>query len=474
MKSNIQTDIGEWWLPNKLNHKVAGIIIVDEEGIKLKLDSSFENEDVVKDSIRQYPVICGLTEKNNKITLLNCILFESSKTVLSEEGDYRIKLRDSFKVEIVLTGGNFTKPEQLKYTQITLRLEGLYDWLGISGFEKDNYDLEKGFFQICYKRPETIKIKINDFIFFLYVKIINPSIQFGRVRYKEEDAYLSVTSDNPKTLEEWDCEIIKPIVSFLSLAIQRNVNIQEIILMGKKNNNGIDDIVFTNAVLNKMENKGHAKINRQLILFTYNDVNCNIDKILSNWLSIFSDLERIINLFFSSHFNDNLNTQNKFVNFVQSIEGYHRKRFNTKLELQHKHDERVQEIIRAVPQKHIQWLKGKLNHSNEPSLLMRLRETIEKLGDRYIINNCYWSDKELMLRKIRDTRNYFAHPSKRLEKNKANDDELYSLTNILAIIIQACLIDELNYDGYNVDVAFSNNHFKMLCAFPTLLHKKHF
>jgi hypothetical protein len=70
--------------------------------------------------------------------------------------------------------------------------------------------------------------------------------------------------------------------------------------------------------------------------------------------------------------------QAKFLNMVQALEAYHRRKEDmTQLDLPEKeHSMRVESIIGTVSPQYKEWLNDKLNYSNEISLRRRLKDIL--------------------------------------------------------------------------------------------------
>jgi len=78
------------------------------------------------------------------------------------------------------------------------------------------------------------------------------------------------------------------------------------------------------------------------------------------------------------------------------------------------HAKRLEEIIKAAPSQHKEWLKNKLAYSNEPSLRKRLKEIFNEIRD--VIPKEIFPDEEYFIGKVVDTRNYLTHYDKRLKE----------------------------------------------------------
>ena len=107
------------------------------------------------------------------------------------------------------------------------------------------------------------------------------------------------------------------------------------------------------------------------------------------------------------------------------------------------HVKRLEEIFKAVPSQHEEWLKNKLAYGNEPPLRKRLKEIFEEM--RVVIPKEIFPDEEYLIGKVVDTRNYLTHYDKKLKKIAAQGEELYDLTKKLERLLKMCILKELGF-----------------------------
>ena len=105
--------------------------------------------------------------------------------------------------------------------------------------------------------------------------------------------------------------------------------------------------------------------------------------------------------------------ENQFLNLVQAIESYHRRQIKNHVLPKDEHKNRLEIVLDSVPGEYKEWLKDKLQHSNEPTLKERLIELFESIPE--IINELI-KDKEAFATQINNARNYFTHHDESLKK----------------------------------------------------------
>ena len=81
---------------------------------------------------------------------------------------------------------------------------------------------------------------------------------------------------------------------------------------------------------------------------------------------------------------------------MQGIETFHRRRRQNENESKVTHKNKVAEIIASCPTEYQNWLKGKLNFSNEPTLNDRLEQLFNEL-DPELKNHLFLNPNKMIL-----------------------------------------------------------------------------
>ncbi|WP_363268723.1 HEPN domain-containing protein [Okeania sp. SIO2B3] len=123
---------------------------------------------------------------------------------------------------------------------------------------------------------------------------------------------------------------------------------------------------------------------------------------------------------------------NKFLNLVQVVESYHRRRIETNEENNSSLQEREESYNCCLIKK---------NKKKEPYLRERL-EALLKFELILDVTNELIQDKDSFLTKVVHTRNYLTHYRESLKEKAAKGKYLYCLTELLSFILQACFLTE--------------------------------
>ncbi|MGE7691419.1 HEPN domain-containing protein [Lysinibacillus sp. NPDC097214] len=136
-----------------------------------------------------------------------------------------------------------------------------------------------------------------------------------------------------------------------------------------------------------------------------------------------------------------------FLSYIQSLEIYHRRKFDSKLFLESDYNTYM-EKLKVFVEKEIPEFTAKIDsmkqHGNEVNLGKRLKEIISSLsGDSksYLFGNSKKRDKFIM--QLVETRNYLTHFDKTRKKNILEDTNslLNAVMRMQALITLTILID---------------------------------
>jgi hypothetical protein len=179
------------------------------------------------------------------------------------------------------------------------------------------------------------------------------------------------------------------------------------------------------------------------MLFSLPDIGDSFDSLLTRWFSVSEQLDSVCNLVFSIRFAPPTYLEHGFINTVQALESYHRRRFNNQVLSTEEFRRRLRAITESVPHDLKSWLKQKLGRANEPSLRERLEELVDHVGE---IAEPLIGDKHEFAKSVADNRNYRTHFDKSLKKRVSTPPALRRITDVLTVLIEACLLMEMGMD----------------------------
>ncbi len=428
---------GIWWLPHNPKERISGTFkFTPNEGAVLKLIGSFKD---ITSKMLKPEIILGISSDGEKITLYNCSETESN---LSFPG----LLTSSFYAHMAFVGAHFQKTEDIKFKSLSVHYMYLDEWFNVFGFDIHSPDEKE--MVIRYKLPEPIQAAIDDYKILLEVKATESISIVQREASIKERSYITIEPSQEKTFDEY-LNIMYHIENFLSLGVTEPV--YPLIIEGKTEMNKAVRVVYRVSDIPKVPKTLHPFA----MLFTFEDISDRFEVFLRNWFEKADLLEPVYNLYFGTLYNPRMYLEHRFLSMVQAIESYHRRTMKNFELPEEQHKKRIEEILNAVPHEHKDWLKNKLDYSNEPSLRRRLKEILKKFAD--VLNDFIPDDKNFFVHKVVTTRNYLTHYDKTLKEQSAEGEELYNITQKLKILLEICLLKELGFTSDKIKSLISRN-----------------
>lgn len=440
---------GIWWLPQKEGDQLTGKLKLSrDEGFTLELLGYFEE---YKDSFRDKTNILGFTKNGKKITLIDCYLINRE---FMHPGIPSLIFSPS-KVFVNMHANN---NDDLKFIRVDFSLTFLDEWVNIQGFNI-NYNNRK--LNAEYTLPETELIFENDkmkIYLDFYTKDFKINYEFQKKFAIEQFVLFRIDFQNEVEYSEV-LEIINIISNLLHLIITKPIDTTKIYLVSKSNAEAFN---LFNTYKTKIEfyylqtsgKRYHDKISKLDILFTYLDKKEIMKDIFKKWFDSYDTLEMVYNLFFGTLLNDELFTNNKFLNLVQALESYHRRRYNGYELDKIQHQKRIDEIIENIPLQHKDWVTKKLVYSNEINLKKRI---FEILKEQKSILDPYIKDIKSFSFKITNTRNYLAHFNKDIFENTYQRIDMHYAYIKLKVILVICFLKELGFNNEEIKTMIYKN-----------------
>lgn len=195
------------------------------------------------------------------------------------------------------------------------------------------------------------------------------------------------------------------------------------------------------------------------MIYRLNEYKNKLGIMLNNWFNKSDLLHLVLDLFFGTMYNDNLFTNNTFLNYMQAIETYHRTVYGGYDLCEDQHKERISIILNSINDGNIKrWLDGKLTFSNEINFRKRLNFLFNKYDYIICINI---NKRNILIKKLVDTRNYFTHFSKNGNSRIYEGGDLYYAGMFLKTILVISLLNEIGLAEDEIIAVFNgNNQYK--------------
>ncbi len=419
---------GDWYLPNDKGNSLSGELSFDAaKGSELELDGNFDRKFI--GGLFNHKILLGKTSSGKDVTLYNCTQFHRSK-------------KSNFNVQFIIVDGLFKEEEELKFNKVICNFNCLDEWLRISGFEINA--TEEGKVDLHYEQPESIMFTIDAkrkgaFHFGYSTPIINT---VHEVIIKQE---ASLELDNSEELQPLKTTLadLTHFQHFLTLGCFSGVYPTSVQLF----NYNFKDKDFPKSF--KLYYKPrYLKILKPKkaheFLFGYKDIDTSFEQIIQKWFELKEKIDPVTDLLLESFYNATFFNENRFLNLAQGLETFHRRFRNNFVKPKKEHNAMITEIIDRVGDNHKEWLEEKLNFSNEPSLHKRIEQIIHEVENS--MTKKIIPDPGIFIKQVKNSRNYYTHYDKRLEKKALKGEDLFYLTEKLKILLTCAVLKEVGFN----------------------------
>lgn len=445
---------GLWFSSVHPDNHLHGTLKFDvQEGIELELHGEFQDLSIEDDN-RDIDIICGFTTNGKKISLYRCFKFHSYR---SSPGLSVSK----FSADFVIVGEHYKTESDIKFNCINARINNLSPWLNTYGFEKVDSDFEFKKTEVIYKLPESITFNLSENIKGSFdFNISMPLTQKTSKINLEQKVNLNLKFDEIKHFDEILSEYFH-FQNFLILGLCQSTHLNFLKLKTIHKQESVEqksvssvDVYFKQRINTTPNKRNHTRD----FLFTYHDIESDFEELIKNWYSSKMKLKPIISILIDSFNKNNPFNENNFLNIAQALETYHRRfRLNEVLPKK-EYKQKVNEILETVISDHKSWLKERLNFANEPTLHKRLEELLKENHNKTLSKMII--DRDQFIRDVKNSRNFYTHYDKRLEKKAIKGNELYLLTEKLRTLLICVLLNEMGFTKNKIESIFLRNEWR--------------
>jgi hypothetical protein len=176
-------------------------------------------------------------------------------------------------------------------------------------------------------------------------------------------------------------------------------------------------------------------------------------------------MPEVCELFLSVHYAQGSRT-NRFLNLIQAIEAYSRKKLGEYKQERESYRDFVKNIISVVPEEHREFVKQSLSYSNKKSLREFLSELINL---SYPLSEGLVLDKDKFIKYVIDTRNYLTHRDSEGKKYILSGDSLGLMICSLLWILRIQFLLEIGFTIDECSVLLQRcNEFLYISSDPTI------
>ncbi len=442
---------GYFWLPDNVENKVPGTLVISDGGdIELEIIGLFDNSIHARNANDDLSRIVGHIEKDGLVTLENC--FYKKKNI-----SFGGISKSLVYVNQVLSGVAYEKGEVVKFNTFSFSIEGLDEWVGITGINVSYEDNLKSAI-IKYTPQKEIAYKLdNDVCLHIYFGYTLPGIPATTEAKITHKTYLKLSSETEKELPYFIGHAHK-ITNLLCFAVDKTVAIDSVLVTSKsimrEIGKGEKDPVPIKIYYPSLPfSEVSPSVSFHAMLFTFDQIRVDAERIINNWIIAYDTIEPSLNLYFSVKVGNHKYLEGKFLALAQALETYHRRTSNEKLMDESIFRNLVAQTICNCSKPNRPWIRGRLIHGNEINLGKRIKMIIEPFKGH--VGNSKKRSK--LIRGIVNTRNYLTHYSENLKKEAVSGADLWPLCQKMEAIFQLHLLEKLGFSDAEINSIVENS-----------------
>jgi len=441
---------GTWWLPEKPEMRVSGILHFDGQKIELHLNESFTppTGDIRPgDPNPRYAVVHGVTIKAEAVTLFNAQQFGTSLNL----GSGGFKQSSRIYARVVAFGAYL--PADFQFLKVSFRVPGLQVWLGRQVIAREMIlDEEKKLTGQSYSLgplpDETFRICSIDATLSRDYSWSSDADPFRSIRV-DVSAWFSFQPDEGKAID-WFLghhETLLTMLSFLSGhplvadAIQAK----------------FDGSEHRADILVSMQRDEQPAPSRPFDFFLLRSmITAPLEKYCNKWFEIAPTVENPALLARSVMASKELWTHMEFLSLMQALEGLHRALYHGSYMDDSQYETVKAVLMEAIPdtvqRDHKDALKSRIRYGNQFSLQKRLDELTGMLPPQ--IRTKIFGNGGSVPRSWIDTRNYYTHWDDELRESVLNRQSMYYANIRMRHFIRVLYVLLIGVDDADIENAF--------------------
>ncbi|EKP4442047.1 hypothetical protein P3I65_004681 [Vibrio alginolyticus] len=393
--------------------------------------------------------IIGHIEDEGLVTLDDCFYINRS---LAFGGISRSKVF----AHRVFCGVAYEQNEIVTFNSLSFSVDCLDEWIAISGINIDYSDDYKTA-TIGYLPPENLKYELeNGMMLEVFFSYKLPGFSRTTEATISQRAYFKLSSSELLPYTDFTSIAFK-LTNFLCFAMDDTVSLKNLIgksselveQMSQTESHQIPIKIYYQSI--PFEEKEPTKSWHNM-LFSFGLIKENAGSVINKWIAAYEVITPALNLCFSTKNGAHKYLDGNFLALAQGLETYHRRTSTEKLMDQREYDELIGTIIDGCPEKHRDWLKGRVMHGNEINLGKRLKYIVEPFKEQLGSSK----ERSKLLRKIVDTRNYLTHYNETLETNAASSSELFNVCQKMEAIFQLHFLKVIGFNDSEIASVIEN------------------
>jgi hypothetical protein len=441
---------GEWWLAEKPEMVISGLLYFNSQGIELHLNQAFTPPNGAirpGDLNPKYAVVHGVTIKGEAVTL-----FDSQQIGTSFHfGSGGFKQPGRIYARALAFGAHI--PADFQFLRVSFRVPGLQVWLGKQVIAHTiTFDEEQKFttqsFGLGRMPDETFRVCSIDSTLSWHYGWSSKADAFKSIRV-DVSAWFSLQPDEGKTID-WFLGHHETLLTMLSFLSGHPLVADAIQAKFDESDHRADILVVTR----KTE---HPEQNYPIDFFLSRPtITAPLEEYCNKWFEIAPTVEKAASLARSVMASKDLWLHVEFLSLMQALEGLHRALYDGKYIEDSQYETVKAALTNAIPSSvqrdHKDALKSRIRYGNQISLRKRLDELTSKLSPQSradILGNSGNVPKSWI-----DTRNYYTHWDDELLTSVLNSQSMYYANVRMHHFIRVLYAQLIGIDAVDIENAF--------------------
>ena len=414
---------GIFWIPSNPQRQIPGTLSILNGGdIKLELTQSLDTSmqalfsDSSADSLNR---ILGHVEKDGPIMIDRCYNILKKRNI----NHGWLMALDVISAARVFVGFPYREDTGPRFNAATFSVEGIDDWIGISGIEVDRR-FEEPALTISYHQPQEISLNLeNGMQLLVTFSSTFPGYPDTKRAEVTQHTDFKLISQEACELDKFT-SIIEKITAFLCFVMDEIVCLETIKATADNLRQDIGG-GHTASIPVKIYcrswpySKDEPKINKFNMLFKFKEVQSLAERMINTWIENYEQIEPAFELYFWTKTRVLPSRNMQFLTLVQALEAFHRRTSEDKHMEEDEFEEIRKNLIQQIPKKHREWFGMKLQYANELTLRNRFKKMTEPF-DKFMCGE----GRLQLIEKIVKTRNYLTHYDPSLESKAAKGQVL--------------------------------------------------
>ena len=413
--------LGDFWLPSAPDRKIPGTLSISEGGIiELEVAGLFndEIEALLRDRLEPIERIVGDIEKEGLVTLDDCYYKPGTIRVIGGPS------KSFIHVGRVFMGVEYNEGEPTAFNTLTFSVEGIDEWVGISGFEFVS-QFEEHTATISYQLPMDVSLNLDNgmqlLITFGWTPPRLPIITEARISQKTN---FKLVSKDARELSDF-ISVVHKITTFLCFSIDQTVILDSMKATSDDLYQDIGEGKTRTMPINiyypsRPYSTDEPKIWQHDMLFGFDKIQNDAEEKINKWIKAYEQIDPAFDLYFSAKRGEQQYLDEKFLTLIRGLEAYHKRKFDGRLNIPLK--QRIKDIIE--PFKDI-------------------------IGDE--------SKRDSLIDKIVKTRNDLTHSNLDLNPQTAKSKILWYLCLKMELLFQLHFLHLIGFNREEIDSIVANS-----------------